>query len=154
MTQVYLSGHDESGPFGAACDCSGTGDAVTRAFDIDLRESILFSSLSASFFSTGAAAVGVEGVALAKSKAVPGVFGVLAAEPKDAKAPDPRPKALEPPAVGDDTVVALKGGLKGLFLLEDMLPKRFGVSRVGWSLLSCRSDLSMERDSLLVLRSD
>lgn len=41
-------------------------------------------------------------VVVLKSNAVPGVFGVLAAEPKEAKAPDPRPKA--DPAPGEDTL--------------------------------------------------
>jgi len=41
-------------------------------------------------------------VAVLKSNAVPGVLGVLAAEPKDAKAPDPKPKADAAP--GEDTL--------------------------------------------------
>ena len=36
----------------------------------------------------------------AMSKGLPGVFGVLAV-PKEANAPDPRPKALEAPLVGE-----------------------------------------------------
>lgn len=42
------------------------------------------------------------------------VFGVLA-EPKDAKAPDPRPKALDAPPVGDVKPPGVV--LKGLALL-------------------------------------
>jgi hypothetical protein len=38
--------------------------------------------------------------AMALSKGLPGVFGVFA-EPKEANAPEPRPKALEAPLVGD-----------------------------------------------------
>ena len=33
--------------------------------------------------------------------ATPGVFGVLDGAPKDANAPEPRPKALDAPTVGD-----------------------------------------------------
>lgn len=50
---------------------------------------------------------------------VPGVFGVLAAEPKDAKAPDPKPKAEEAPAVGEATLEVVKGVMP---LREVLLP--------------------------------
>lgn len=70
-------------------------------------------------------AVGVlEGTAaarLAKSRAPPGVFGVFDA-PKDAKAPEPRPNALDAPAAGEEMVV--EDGvarLKGFLLLCDEL---------------------------------
>lgn len=70
----------------------------------------------------------LEGAALLKSKAVPGVFGVLVAEPKDAKAPDPRPKAVEAAAVGEATEAAVRGemALKGLVLppCEELSPPR------------------------------
>ena len=36
------------------------------------------------------------------SEPVPGVFGTLEDDPKDAKAPDPRPKAEDAPTVGED----------------------------------------------------
>lgn len=43
---------------------------------------------------------------------VPGVLGVFADRPKDAKAPEPRPKAEEAPGVGEATlVVVVKGGM-------------------------------------------
>lgn len=53
-------------------------------------------------------------VAEPKSRDVPGVFGVFAEDPKDAKAPEPRPKADEAPELGEETLVdngeiALKG---------------------------------------------
>jgi len=57
-------------------------------------------------------AVGVwaaEEVVVRKSNAVPGVFGVLAAEPNDANAPDPSPNADAPP--GDDTPDVFSGGI-------------------------------------------
>jgi len=41
---------------------------------------------------------------LPKSKAFPGDFGVLI-EPNDAKAPDPKPNALDAPAVGEGMAV-------------------------------------------------
>lgn len=49
-----------------------------------------------------------------RSKLPPGVLGVLLDEPKDAKAPEPSPKAFDAPAEGEDTPpergdMALKG---------------------------------------------
>lgn len=38
---------------------------------------------------------------LPKSSALPGDFGVPLEAPNDAKAPEPKPKALDAPAVGD-----------------------------------------------------
>lgn len=62
----------------------------------------------------GFSVVGVfadEPTTLPKSSADPGVFGVFEA-PKDANAPDPKPNALDAPAVGDVTdVIELKGFL-------------------------------------------
>lgn len=82
-------------------------------------------ALSFSRFSLGAAA----DVPLLKSSEVPGVLGVLAEDPKDAKAPEPSPKAEEAPEVGDATVVVVKGAmpLNGLDLLlkDPSPPKRF-----------------------------
>jgi hypothetical protein len=65
-----------------------------------------------------------------KSKAVPGVFGVFVAEPKEAKAPDPRPKAA--PAPGDDTPDVFRAGivLKGFErpgVVGSLAVKRFEV---------------------------
>lgn len=56
---------------------------------------------------------GVAGVVAAdlKSKVVPGVLGVLVADPKDAKAPEPRPNAEEPPVVGEASAPGVKGGM-------------------------------------------
>lgn len=109
---------------------------------------------------------GVEGdaaaaAALLKSKAVPGVFGVLVAEPNDAKAPEPRPKAVEAPEVGEDMLAVARGGmaLKGLDLppCEELpLPKRLALekSRVGCSVLfSLWSVLFIDRESLEVLKA-
>ena len=82
-------------------------DSSREVFDcLETRSFVCFS------------AVGVfEGapIILPKSRAPPGVLGVFDA-PKEAKAPDPRPKALDAPAAGeemvvDDGVVRLKGFL-------------------------------------------
>jgi hypothetical protein len=60
---------------------------------------------------------------LPKSSALPGDFGVFA-EPKDAKAPEPSPKAFAAPAVGDGTaLVGEEMALKGFALpCEDVSP--------------------------------
>ena len=69
---------------------------------------------------------------LLKSKAVPGVFGVLPDDPNEAKAPDPSPNAEEAPLVGEATLVEVTGTmpLKGLDLLlnDPSPPNRFA----GW----------------------
>lgn len=49
------------------------------------------------------------GSLLEDSIAAPGVLGVFADEPKEAKAPEPRPKAEEAPLVGEATPVVVKG---------------------------------------------
>lgn len=113
----------------------------------DFRAAGLLLSLSSlsdvdgSFFSL---------LGLPKSNAVPGVFGVLLALPKLANAPLPKPNADDAPElVGDATAVVEMDAaeLNGLFLLL-ILPKRFAE---GVSWLSLRSDLLMERLSLLLL---
>lgn len=64
-------------------------------------------SLSSSFLSGTGSFFSL--ATLLKSNAVPGVFGVLVALPKDAKAPLPRPKAEDAPeAVGDAVVVVVR----------------------------------------------
>ena len=129
------------------------GVAEGLMLDIDFRAVGLllsFSSLSepcVSFFSLPAPA------ALAKSKADPGVFGVLPTLPKLANAPLPKPKADDAPApVGEATEEVVMGlmALKGLLLLF-MLPKRFAEGVVCGSRSSLRSDLFVETLSLLVL---
>jgi hypothetical protein len=98
-----------------------------------------------------------EGVDL-KSKAVPGVLGVLAAEPKDAKAPEPRPKADEPPAVvGDANPLGVSGEtpLNGFLPpCDESPPNRFALEKVRWGcsdFSGCCSECDMDRESLLVL---
>lgn len=55
---------------------------------------------------------------------MPGVLGVFADRPKDAKAPEPRPKAEEAPGVGEATLVVVKGGmpLSGVLPLDALSP--------------------------------
>lgn len=92
-----------------------------------------------------------------KSNAEPGVFGVFA-EPKDANAPDPRPKALDAPAVGEATTagdMVLKGFL---VLWEELSPCLLPIveNRVGWSLEGgppFELALPVERESLLELQA-
>jgi hypothetical protein len=74
--------------------------------DVDpLDVTLLFpASLAPSLpgFSTAEAA---DATAEPKSTDVPGVFGVFAEDPKDAKAPEPRPNAEEAPELGEETLV-------------------------------------------------
>lgn len=99
---------------------------------------------------------GMLATAALKSKAVPGVLGVLVAEPNEAKAPEPRPKAEEPPIVGEARALVVSGGmaLKGLRppCEDESPPKRLVVAEKvraggswGWSTWA------VERESLLVL---
>ena len=97
-------------------------------------EGFVLTSEPALFFSFSRfSPIADEGVELAKSREVPGVLGVFAEDPKDANAPDPRPKADEAPVVGEAVVVVVKGAmpLNGLGLLlkgPSVPPKRFA----GW----------------------
>lgn len=92
-----------------------------------------------------------------KSRDVPGVLGVFAEEPKEAKAPEPRPKAEEAPDVGEETLVDNgEMALKGLDLpCEEMSPpKRLeDVNDRGESVLPLLliSELLVEMDGLLAL---
>lgn len=108
------------------------------AFSLAASAAVSFSPLSRPFRSNPPAA--------------PGVLGVLA-DPKEANAPDPRPKAEDAPAEGE-FVVSGEIALKGFdFPWEDespnrrLLPKFRGDSILLLSLLSPPID----RESLLVL---
>jgi hypothetical protein len=148
-THEYFNGHGalgSSGSEGIALSCGADVDAGS------LRA--LFMILLLPPGVVGAAA-GV--AAVLKSNAVPGVFGVLLADPKDAKAPDPSPNAEEPPVVGEASAPGVNGEmvLKGLRPpCDDVAPKPFAVAenvRVGgWSLWW--SDCEVDRESLLVLQ--
>ena len=64
-----------------------------------------------------------------KSRDVPGVLGVFALDPKDAKAPEPSPKAEDAPVVGVDMPVVVNGDMpfSGLALSPALAsgPSRF-----------------------------
>lgn len=152
--QVYLSGHGALKSGGAdglaAFSCIG-------AVAIDSFRMLLTTLLTGlSFFSEGVVGAVDDMAAALKSKAVPGVLGVLAAEPKEANAPEPSPKADEPPVVGDASPPGVNGGmaLKGFRPpWEESPPKRLVAETVRWcgSDLSLFSECDMERESLLVL---
>jgi hypothetical protein len=105
-----------------------------------------------SFLSGTAPGTAAELAALLKSKAVPGVFGVLVADPNDEKAPDPRPNAAEALPVGED-IVAVDSGvmfLKGSVRPPCELPppkRLLAKSRDAGSVLS-ESPWGVERESL------
>lgn len=154
-TQVYVSGH--------ATEKSGGADD-TEVFsgmvgvDMDSFRMLLTTLLTGlSFFSDGVAGELADMAADLKSKAVPGVFGVLVADPKEAKAPEPRPKAVEPPVVGDASPPGVNGemALKGFRPpCDESPPKRLVVGKVrcgGSDLSALCSECDIDRESLLVL---
>lgn len=79
---------------------------------------------------------------------MPGVFGVLA-DPNDAKAPEPKPKALEAPVVGE--AKALPGVFKEPPLPADTSPP-WRLTYEWRELESGPLFAGVERESLLVLR--
>lgn len=101
MTQIHLRGHD----FGSVA-------APICSLDIGLERFLLDVFVWRSSSSGGDLD---SGEALPKSEADP-VFGVLAAEPKAANAPDPRPKAED--ATGDVTALLVVNDGSPLALLE------------------------------------
>ena len=116
----------------------------------------LWTILPGGFFSAGVVGAASGVAAVLKSKAVPGVFGVLLTDPKDAKAPEPSPNAEEPPVVGEARAPGVNGEmvLNGLRPpCDDVAPKPFAVAENvragGWSFWV--SDCEVERESLLVL---
>lgn len=145
MTHVCFKGHDAARSLGLVA-----GGSEARSDERDFRAGGRLFSLSS--FSAGVCSCFSVPVLL-KSNAVPGVFGVLLALPKLAKAPLPSPNADEAPElVGEATEFAdeAAAALKGL-LLEDRLPNRF-ADVVSWlSRLSVRSVLFIDRLSLLLL---
>ena len=78
--------------------------------------------------------VAVDMIEVPKSSDVPGVLGVFAVDPKDAKAPEPSPKAEDAPVVGVDTPVVVNGDmpLRGLALSPALpsVPSRFATEYV------------------------
>lgn len=152
--QVYLSGHGALKSGGADGLAAFSGIEVVDVVSFRMLLTTLLTGLS--FFSEGVVGAGDDMAAALKSKAVPGVLGVFAAEPNEAKAPEPRPKADEPPVVGDARPPGVNGGmaLKGLRPpCDESPPKRLVAETVRWcgSDLSLGSECDMESESLLVL---
>lgn len=90
-----------------------------------------------------------------RSKALPGVLGVFAEEPKEANAPEPSPKAFDAPADGEETPVE-RGedmALKGLDRPWELSgPKRFDECVRGSSGRELPSlSPAVDRDSLFAL---
>lgn len=112
--------------------------------------------LAGGFLSAGVVGAAAGRAAVLKSKAVPGVLGVLFAEPNEANAPDPSPNAEEPPVVGEARAPGVNGvmALKGLRPpCDDVVPKPFAVAenvRAGGASATL-SDCEVDRESLLVL---
>jgi hypothetical protein len=156
---VYLSGQ------GVLKSISPDELMVSSGMDVEMDSlRVVFAALlvGLSLFSPGVVGLTEVEVALTvaadlKSKAVPGVFGVLVADPKDAKAPEPRPKAVEPPVVGEASPPDVNGEtpLNGFLPpCDESPPNRFAAEKVRsrWSGFSfCCSECDMDRESLLVL---
>jgi hypothetical protein len=85
-----------------------------------------------------------------KPEPLPGVLGVFAEDPNEAKAPDPRPKAEE--AAEGELVEGVERLLKGLDLLcEEVSPNLRPVYDRGESTLPSFSGPLIESESLLLL---
>lgn len=129
MTQVYLSGHGEPRSVEMRSDdeTSSSFEAAVERLDDESARDTPFSPLS-----RGVGGTELPFVALLKSNAVPGVFGVFVDDPNEAKAPDPRPNADEAdgPDVGDAIPEVLRGeiALKG-FRDPSAPPKRFELEK-------------------------
>ena len=108
MIQLYLRGHVELKSSGAGLDeapSSFVAEFALPPWNCGL-------GMPFSRFSSGVGGRDPAPKPLAeKSNAVPGVFGVLVAEPKLANAPDPRPNADDAPAVGDAMLEVLSGAM-------------------------------------------
>lgn len=128
MIQVYFRGHGASSPAEDALDVVLSSEVVCAAVRAGAAEPPL--ALLSRF------SLGVDGDAapadLPKSNAVPGVLGVFV--PNDANAPVPSPKAVEPPDIGDEVLLVVKGemALKGFVFPcdESAPPKRLELEKV------------------------
>lgn len=151
---MYFSGHGALGSSGS--EDIGVLSCGTGMEAGSLRA--LFMILVGGFFSAGVVGTVAGVAAVLKSNAVPGVLGVLLADPNEAKAPEPSPKAEEPPVVGDASAPGVNGemALNGLRPPCDDVspPKRFAVAENvregGWS--DWWSDCEVDNESLLVLQ--
>lgn len=129
--------------------------------DFDSAREVLEGLEPRSFTCFSAVGVLPEPMTLPKSSAPPGVFGVFADDPKEANAPEPRPKALDAFAVGEARAV-VEGDMamppKGFLLLweDESACRRPGVKfRAGCSLEGAAPFVGgapVDRESLLVLR--
>lgn len=155
--QVHLSGQGILGSSSPDDIMESSGIGVEMD---SLRALLIILLVGRSFLSMGVfGTLVVENVAaVLKSKAVPGVFGVLVADPNDANAPEPRPNADDPPVVGEVKPPVFNGAtpLKGFLppCDESPLPNLFAEENVrcGCSVFSfCCSECDMESESLLVL---
>jgi len=130
ITHVYFSGQGTLMSRGAdELGASSEADVDSDSF----RTLPAVFSAGLSFFSPGVDGVPPPKVAVLKSNAVPGVLGVLPAEPNDAKAPEPSPNADEP-VVGEASPGPVMGerAVKGFRPpCEDVSPpKRFEAEKV------------------------
>lgn len=78
--------------------------------------------------------------ALAKSKAVPGVLGVFVEEPKEANAPEPRPKADDAPG---EAIAAVFNGEAPFDVLDRAELSAAGNRRAPSECLGCDSLVSV-----------
>ena len=106
MTQVCLSGHDGPGSDDELLEAAVSSALEEAVVLVEVERVRVGSFLSVDSRGVGGADFCAAEVCevrplWAKSKAVPGVFGVLFADPKEANAPEPSPKAEEPPVVGE-----------------------------------------------------
>lgn len=131
MTQVYFNGQGVLWSRGPAM-LPASSDAVVDSDS--LRALPMVRPTAFSFLSPGVEGVAAGGAVGLKSKAVPGVLGVLLAEPNEAKAPEPKPNAEEPAVVGEASGPAANGeiALNGFLApcADVSPPKRFVAENV------------------------
>lgn len=129
ITHVCLSGHAGPGSDAELLEAvSSVLEDVVVFVEVErVRVGIFFSMVSRGVGGVDFCAAEVCEVSprCAKSKAVPGVLGVLVAEPKP-NAPLPRPNADDAPGFGDVMLEVARGEmvLKGLVRLSLVAPKR------------------------------
>jgi len=114
-TQEYLSGAGVMASADVVLDVLTSSSLVSFLLTVSVFELDLVRA------NGGGLVAGIDGgwaeaATFTKSNAVPGVFGVLVADPKDAKAPVPRPNAEDAPEDGEEMLFVVKGemALNGL----------------------------------------
>jgi hypothetical protein len=111
-THEYLSGAGVNVSTEGVLAVLASSSLVSFLFTVSgFTADLVRKGTALSFFVAGVAGTGVPEATFPKSNAVPGVFGVLVAEPKDAKAPVPRPKAEDAPVVGEETLFVVNGAM-------------------------------------------